>query len=397
MKDIAVHIENLSKEYRIERHGKAETFKALDGINLEVERGKILGIIGSNGAGKSTLLKILSRITYPTTGKITIEGRLASLLEVGTGFHPELSGRENVYLNGSILGMSRQEIRQKFDDIVEFSGIEKFIDTPVKHYSSGMYVRLAFSVAANLTPEILIIDEVLAVGDAQFQARCLQKMDEAKASEGRTILFVSHNMAAINHLCDEVIWLKEGQIVQTGKAEEVTQSYLLQMAEKSQKVALKDRTDRSGNREALLTQVEWLSPQQGALISGKPATLKIDYVSGHLETIGNLRCVFNVYKGNQEFVVTLNNDMSGSGIHQVPGRGSVYCHFDQLPFMHGEYSITCNLFVNGRRSDKVEQAFRFKVAEGDYYNSGHKTAEKRPGVYVAQKWNTLPPAYGSTP
>ncbi|MGB0178019.1 MAG: ABC transporter ATP-binding protein [Owenweeksia sp.] len=393
MKDIAIHIENLSKEYSIKVSGHTESFKALDFVNLEIERGKIMGIIGSNGAGKSTLLKILSRITYPTSGKVTVNGRLASLLEVGTGFHSELSGRENIYLNGSILGMSRQEIRSKFDDIVEFSGIEKFIDTPVKHYSSGMYVRLAFSVAANLTPEILIIDEVLAVGDAQFQARCLQKMDEAKSAEGRTILFVSHNMTAINHLCDEVAWLQDGKIKQLGKAEEITQNYLQDLRQRSQEIALRDRTDRGGTGEAVFTRLEWLSPQNGALISGEPATLKVSYASEKLETIGNLRCVFNIYKSNQEFLVTLNNEMSGYGINQVPGSGSLYCHFDHLPFMHGEYSITCNLFVNGLRSDKVEQAFRFKVSEGDYYNSGHKTAEKRPGVYVAQQWDTSPPEY----
>ncbi len=390
MKDIAIHIDRLSKKYDIRTSGKAEVFKALDAVSLEVERGKIMGIIGSNGAGKSTLLKILSRITYPTSGKATINGRLASLLEVGTGFHSELSGRENIFLNGSILGMSRQEIRSKFDDIVEFSGIEKFIDTPVKHYSSGMYVRLAFSVAANLTPEILIIDEVLAVGDARFQERCLQKMDEAKSAEGRTILFVSHNMTAINHLCDEVAWLQDGKVRELGPAEEVTRNYLLDMRQRSQTVALGDRTDRTGTGEAKLTGLEWINSPDGILVSGKPATLKADYTSPNLDTIGNLRCVFNVYKENQEFLVSLNNDMSGQGINQVPGSGSVYCHFDQFPFMHGEYTVTCNLFVNGLRSDKVEQAFRFKVAEGDFYGSGQKTAEKRPGVYIAQQWGTKP-------
>ena len=393
MKDIAVHIEKLSKQYEIKTQGRHQTFKALDSVSLKVERGKILGIIGSNGAGKSTLLKILSRITYPTSGRVSIEGRLASLLEVGTGFHSELSGRENIFLNGSILGMSRQEIRAKFDDIVEFSGIEKFIDTPVKHYSSGMYVRLAFSVAANLTPEILIIDEVLAVGDAQFQEKCLRKMDEAKSAEGRTILFVSHNMTAINHLCDEVVWLQEGKIKQIGEAREITRNYLRDMQQISQEVELRERKDRKGTGEAILTRLEWLSPQKGTLISGQPATLKIDYSSAHLDTLGNIRCVFNVFKGEQEFVVSLNNDMSGHALHQVPGTGSLYCHFEHLPFMHGEYTVTCNLFVNGLRSDRVEQAFRFKVAKGDYYHSGYQSTENRPGIYIEQQWNATPPAY----
>ena len=192
-----------------------EEFYALKDINLEIEQGDKVGIIGRNGAGKSTLLKILSRITEPTSGKITMNGRVASLLEVGTGFHPELSGRENIYLNGAVLGMTRKEIKKKFDEIVDFAGVEKFLDTPVKRYSSGMYVRLAFAVAAHLDPEILLIDEVLAVGDAEFQKKCLGKMDEV-SKQGRTILFVSHNMAAIQQLCIKGFVLNEGNIDYTG-------------------------------------------------------------------------------------------------------------------------------------------------------------------------------------
>src|SRR5687768_14463351 len=179
-----------------------EDFWALKDLNFEIEKGDRVGIIGRNGAGKSTLLKVLSRITEPTTGKVSIKGRVASLLEVGTGFHPELTGRENIFLNGAIMGMSRAEIKRKFDEIVDFSGVERFLDTPVKRYSSGMYVRLAFSVAAHLEPEILVVDEVLAVGDAEFQRKCLGKMQDVSKSEGRTVLFVSHNMAAIQNLCN---------------------------------------------------------------------------------------------------------------------------------------------------------------------------------------------------
>ena len=188
-----------------------EEFWALKDVSFEVKRGEVLGIIGRNGAGKSTLLKVLSRITEPTEGRVTIEGRVASLLEVGTGFHPELTGRENVYLNGAILGMTRAEIKRKFDEIVDFSGVERFLDTPVKRYSSGMYVRLAFAVAAHLEPEILIIDEVLAVGDAEFQKKCLGKMQDV-AGHGRTVLFVSHNMGAIERLCDNVVVLSQGRV-----------------------------------------------------------------------------------------------------------------------------------------------------------------------------------------
>ncbi|MEK7574998.1 MAG: ABC transporter ATP-binding protein [Patescibacteria group bacterium] len=210
-----------------------EIFWALKDINLSVERGEAVGIIGANGAGKSTLLKILSRITPPTEGEIRLNGKLASLLEVGTGFHPELSGRENIYLNGAILGMTRKEIADKFDDIVSFSGIGDFIDTPVKRYSSGMYVRLAFSIAAHIEPDILLVDEVLAVGDAEFQKKCLGKMEEVTGKAGRTILFVSHNMAAVTKLCPTSVLLSHGRIVMTGKTEDVINYYLAEEYKKS--------------------------------------------------------------------------------------------------------------------------------------------------------------------
>lgn len=252
MTEAIVRVEDVSKQYRIgarrqaystlretisravrapaghfKRNGlsDAETVWALKGINLEVAPGEILGIIGHNGAGKSTLLKILSRITQPTTGRAELFGRIGSLLEVGTGFHPELTGRENIYLNGAVLGMKRTEIAAKFDEIVAFADIDKFLDTPIKHYSSGMYMRLAFAVAAHLEPEILLVDEVLAVGDADFQAKCLGKMG-AVASEGRTVLFVSHNMAAVQVLCQRVVWLDGGVIADEGPAGRVVKHYL---------------------------------------------------------------------------------------------------------------------------------------------------------------------------
>lgn len=203
---------------------KGEDFWALKNINIEIKPGEVIGIIGKNGAGKSTLLKVLSQITKPTTGRIEINGRVASLLEVGTGFHPELTGRENIYLNGTILGMTRKEVKTKFDEIVEFSGVEKFIDTPVKHYSSGMYVRLAFSVAAHLEPEILIIDEVLAVGDAEFQKKCLGKMSDV-AAEGRTVIFVSHDMGAVSSLCSRGIHMENGEVKFSGSIEETLENY----------------------------------------------------------------------------------------------------------------------------------------------------------------------------
>jgi len=259
MTEIALRVENLSKEYRIggrqEQYrtlrdtltdaftspfrragrllrgqsggaaGLTQRFWALKDVSFEVRRGEVVGIIGRNGAGKSTLLKTLSRITEPSSGRAEIYGRVGSLLEVGTGFHPELTGRDNIYLNGAILGMGRAEIERKFDEIVDFAEVEQFIDTPVKHYSSGMYLRLAFAVAAHLEPEILIVDEVLAVGDAAFQKKCLGKMGEV-ASQGRTVLFVSHNMTAIQSLCDRVVWLHQGQIVADGPTGQVISKYL---------------------------------------------------------------------------------------------------------------------------------------------------------------------------
>ena len=203
-----------------------DEFWALRDINFEVRRGEVVAFVGRNGAGKSTLLKVLSRITEPTTGRVSLRGRVASLLEVGTGFHPELTGRENIYLNGAILGMSRREIKAKFDEIVEFAEVTRFLDTPVKRYSSGMYVRLAFAVAAHLEPEILIIDEVLAVGDADFQKKCLGKMDDVAKREGRTVLFVSHNMVAVNALCESAVWLEGGRQKMLGSASEIVSRYL---------------------------------------------------------------------------------------------------------------------------------------------------------------------------
>jgi ABC-type polysaccharide/polyol phosphate transport system ATPase subunit len=216
---------DMAKGKQIIQGDTVEEFWALKDVSFEVKRGEVLGIIGRNGAGKSTLLKILSRITEPTSGKVTLRGRVASLLEVGTGFHPELSGRENIFLNGAILGMSRAEIKAKFDEIVDFAGVEKFLDTPVKRYSSGMYVRLAFAVAAHLEPEILVIDEVLAVGDADFQKKCLGKMQDV-AKGGRTVIFVSHNMAAVSALCSKALLIARGKVLDYGSVEEVTRTYL---------------------------------------------------------------------------------------------------------------------------------------------------------------------------
>jgi lipopolysaccharide transport system ATP-binding protein len=245
----------LRKPFQREAKSSAEEFWALRDVSLDVDRGEVVGIIGRNGAGKSTLLKILSRITDPSEGRVRLRGRVASLLEVGTGFHPELTGRENIFLNGAILGMSRAEIRRKFDEIVAFSEVEKFLDTPVKRYSSGMYVRLAFSVAAHLEPEILIVDEVLAVGDAAFQQKCLGKMQGITRTEGRTVLFVSHNMSTIRELCQRVCLLRGGQVHIVGTADEAIGHYLSD-AVTTRKVSLESWNDRRTTGEGKILSVE---------------------------------------------------------------------------------------------------------------------------------------------
>jgi len=271
--DLAIRIQDLGKSYTIV-HGAlrratfgdavmqrlrrpfqrtaSETFWALKDISLDIKKGEVVGIIGRNGAGKSTLLKILSRITEPTAGRIEVYGRVGSLLEVGTGFHPELSGRENIYLNGAILGMSRGEIRKQFDAIVDFAEVEKFLDTPVKRYSSGMYVRLAFAVAAHLNPEILVVDEVLAVGDAEFQKKCLGKMGEV-AKGGRTVLFVSHNMGAVRQLCRSGILIERGMLARVGEATEVANAYIAGLAQDNASIGL-DR-DRRGSRHVCFARI----------------------------------------------------------------------------------------------------------------------------------------------
>ncbi len=256
-------------------HENIEEFWALKDVDFEIKQGDRIGIIGRNGAGKSTLLKILSRITEPTTGKVKIAGRVASLLEVGTGFHPELTGRENIFLNGAILGMSRSDIKKKFDEIIAFAEVEKFLDTPVKRYSSGMYVRLAFAVAAHLEPEILIVDEVLAVGDAQFQKKCLGKMEEA-GSEGRTILFVSHNMGVISQLCSTCIWLDQGKIKDNGQTASVVNAYMLNgVTELTGEITFQDDCEKA----AQLKKISLLDPKGDVAQKfdcDHPITVKLD-------------------------------------------------------------------------------------------------------------------------
>lgn len=283
--DIVIRAENVSKRYRISHLAKQDTlgdtlrqaarlawrrlrwntrlsredFWALNDVSFEIRRGDVVGVIGRNGAGKSTLLKVLSRITEPTSGRIMIKGRMASLLEVGTGFHPELTGRDNIFLNGAILGMSRAEIRARFDEIVAFAEVERFLDTPVKRYSSGMYVRLAFSVAAHLEPDILIVDEVLAVGDAAFQKKCLGKINQVSRESGRTVLFVSHNMGVVANLCNAAILMEKGWVVTQGSVGEVVSEYIKTGSNETGEVVWTDDDTRSGNDRMRLRKARVVS------------------------------------------------------------------------------------------------------------------------------------------
>jgi len=260
IRDLARKTVNITRGRQLLLGDVVEEFWALKGVSFEVKRGEALGIIGRNGAGKSTLLKIMSRITEPTRGRVTLRGRVASLLEVGTGFHPELTGRENIFLNGAILGMTRAEIKGKFDEIVAFAEVENFLDTPVKHFSSGMYVRLAFAVAAHLEPEILVVDEVLAVGDTEFQKKCLGKMDEVSRMEGRTVLFVSHNLVVMDKLCQTCIWLDQGSLRRSGNTSEVIRAYLSYGCAHQERIVQLGQLSRKwadGNQVRLIS-LEWL-------------------------------------------------------------------------------------------------------------------------------------------
>lgn len=304
---------------------RLEDFWALKDINIEIEQGDRVGIIGRNGAGKSTLLKILSRITEPTTGRISINGRVASLLEVGTGFHPELTGRENIYLNGAILGMTRQEIK-KFDQIVDFSEVEKFLDTPVKRFSSGMYVRLAFAVAAHLDPEILIVDEVLAVGDVQFQKKCLGKMHQTKENKN-TILFVSHNMASISHICNKTMVLENGNLKLFTETKKSIDYYLQSQIKNSKYTPLSKRKDRNGTGDIVFTDIKMLSISDNTIkeaMTGDNIKFIIKFKSNKI--LHNVAFRLQILSEKQGVLLTCNNAHTDGPLKTVPtGPNQIIC------------------------------------------------------------------------
>lgn len=368
-------------------HENLEEFWALKNIDLEVKEGDRLGIIGRNGAGKTTLLKVLSRITEPTAGQIKVKGRVASLLEVGTGFHPELTGRENIYLNGAILGMTRAEIKRKFDEIVDFAGVEHFLDTPVKRFSSGMHVRLGFSVAAHLEPEILVVDEVLAVGDASFQKKCIGKMDSV-AKEGRTILFVSHQMQAITNLCNRVILLDEGKIVKEGDPAEVVSSYLNEK-KTGKRISLKDRKDRLGNGKLKMVET-WLVDENSNRVStvaiGQTIKICVRYQMLDGKNINGLLVASSIHTLSNIAITNLYNLNTGDEFYgEIPSEGIISCEIDKIPLNDGTY--TYNLFISdlgGEVLDYVENAGKLDVIEGDYYGTGKITESRL--ILMEHKW-----------
>lgn len=346
--------------------GGSDIVWSLKDINFEINQGDAVGIIGKNGAGKSTLLKLLSRVTSPTTGEIKVKGRIASLLEVGTGFHPELSGRENIYLNGAILGMRKKEITRKLDEIIDFSGVERYIDTPVKRYSSGMYVRLAFAVAAHLESEILIVDEVLAVGDAEFQKKCLGKMGDISRGEGRTVLFVSHNMAAVQNLCGSGIVLKNGQVSFSGSVDQAIENYLTESATQSNIIETKDR---QGSGLVKVIQVDAFSRVKNAKPqTGQPFTL--EFVLDNPKNINFKDIIFDIRIDDQmgqriawmsTSVVKNSQSISGNTISFI---------IDKLNLNQGQYYLTTYITVNRQMCDWLQNIYAFEVTEGDFYNSG---------------------------
>jgi lipopolysaccharide transport system ATP-binding protein len=384
-----IKVEGLSKRYELRTEGRAtyttlrdslsgifrskgktSEFWALQDLSFEVNAGERVGIIGRNGAGKSTLLKVLSRIVSPTKGRVTLEGRVASLLEVGTGFHPELSGRENIYLNGSILGMSRSEINRHFEAIVDFAGVEKFLDTPVKRYSSGMYVRLAFAVSAHLESEILIVDEVLAVGDSEFQKKCLGKMKEVTGT-GRTVLFVSHNMSAIQNLCSKAIYLKQGSLVHVGNTDETISMYL--RASDSQTIDIASRTDRSGDgsfRFASISYEGLAGVKQNSLQCGKEGQIVIGYTKQKQE-LNNLIVSVGIDDEYGQRVLFLSNELTNQVFQQVKGdAGEVCIQVPALALKPGHYSLTLFASVNGEIADWVQDAATMDIEQGDFFGTG---------------------------
>jgi lipopolysaccharide transport system ATP-binding protein len=368
--------------------GSADTdeFWALKDVSFEVQPAEVVGIIGRNGAGKSTLLKVLSRIVEPTGGTAEIDGRVGSLLEVGTGFHPELTGRENVYLNGTILGMGRKEIDRKFDAIVDFAGVEKFLDTPVKRYSSGMMVRLGFAVAAHLEPEVLIVDEVLAVGDADFQAKCMRRMDGV-AREGKTVIVVSHNAATVRQLCTKALRMAGGRVVGYGPVDEQVSEYLHQFLTEA-KAPVSDRTDREGTGAARVTGLtvrDQNDRETSVLHVGEPWAVAIDYTAQ--SSPKRLTAALSVWTADGTKLCHVDNDIHETDLGPVRAGGRVRCQFPRLSLTAGRYYCNVLLAAGGETADHVYRAVEFEVHDGDYYRTGRLTPGGGAAIYLDHEWS----------
>ena len=425
MSDVAIRVESLSKRYRLgerqrsrslresltaalsapfRRHTRQaqETIWALKDVSFEVRRGEVVGVIGRNGAGKSTLLKILSRITEPTSGRAEVHGRVGSLLEVGTGFHNELTGRENIYLNGAILGMKRAEIARKFDEIVAFAEVERFLDTPVKHYSSGMYLRLAFAVAAHLEPEILLVDEVLAVGDAQFQKKCLGKMGEV-SKQGRTVLFVSHSLGAIDRLCPSTILLDLGTILLHGSSPAVIQEYL-GIDSRPETSSFQGRWETGSlDREQLLRPVIRRIRIRGeagtttaAVRCGEKVTFEIDYDNGG-RPLSDPQFAFRVETATGQPLVFFRSRIQGGQVEgDLPTQGTVSFTVLRLPLCPGHYGLTAGVTEREIQLDRVERMVRFDVVYGDFFGTSQVPDARWGPVLVKGSWvHPLNPRVGS--
>ena len=419
--DIAIQVSGISKAYRIGleelKHdtlgsalvsffkkplknlkrlkglSKFNGFESLDiywankDITFNVRKGEVLGIIGKNGAGKSTLLKILSKITDPTEGQILIKGKVASLLEVGTGFNPELTGRENVYLNGTILGMTKKEIDTKFNEIVEFSGIHKFIDTPVKRYSSGMKVRLAFAVAAFLEPDILIIDEVLAVGDAEFQKKCLGKMKDISGNNGRTVLFVSHDLAAVKNLCNRAILLSQGELILDSTPDVVIDKYLTignsTFNENKLNVELAKGDKRFVIKEIILLNSNYLPIP--IAYTGQDVILNLKYFTSSLGP--DPIVILKIRDNMDKLLFTCLSRNSYNGIMPlVNGEGTIYCNIPKLPILPGIYKIDITLKYGQEITFDMDSCFDLQIEKGDFFNTGKLNSDMMNGLIVFHKW-----------
>ena len=363
------------------RKGESNYVWALKDITFNVEQGDVVGIIGKNGAGKSTLLKLLSRVTSPTVGEIRARGRIASLLEVGTGFHPEMTGRENIFMNGAIMGMTKQEIGRKLDEIIDFSGCERYIDTPVKRYSSGMTVRLGFAIAAHLEPEILVVDEVLAVGDAEFQKKAIAKMQDVSRGEGRTVLFVSHNMVSIRHLCKHGILLENGKVKCTGNVNEVVDKYMESTSEESLIPIARMPRPQKFNDVLHFDGMMFLNMNDQEIIPQCGGYVKIRVYYHVREFVKGCRLSIGLRNTDGMTLIDLPSDMTITPFSCVEGNGYADCIIEKLPLTGGNYKMSLWAECDNSISDYIEN-IRFAVADADFYGMGREMPSMLSGKVV---------------